>query len=534
MIRYWLLVIGLWFSLFQTKDLKRIDVLQSRMKTIILTTLNSRYSHSSLGLRYLYANLKELKKEAEILEFVINSSVQTIAEQILEHNPKIIGIAVYIWNALDVCELVKTIKKVSPNTIVVLGGPEVSFQPLRVNFDLADYIICGEGEISFYTLCKELLNKSCQQPRIITSSKVDFQNIVLPYDEYTDFDIKNRHIYVEMARGCPYECEFCLSSIDKKMRYLSVDVFLNEIEKLWQRGARNFKFIDRTFNIKISYAQAILNYFLTKKESYFLHFEVIPDNFPNELRALIKQFKEGSLQLEVGIQTLNLDVAKEIKRNLNIPKIKENLQFLSKETYAHMHIDLIIGLPGESIESFGKNLNELYALCSGEIQVGILKKLSGTTLNRHDEIYGMVYNDSPPYDILKNDLIDFSLMQTMKRFARFWDIVYNSGNFQKTTALLFQDGKVYENFFDLSQWLYKRSESTYKISLDRMAQFLFEYMSQKHEKEQLAHTILEDVMKVGGRKIPPFLKKIIPQHYDVAQKNVSKTNKRQQIRNGEK
>jgi hypothetical protein len=124
-------------------------------------------------------------------------------------------------------------------------------------------------------------------------------------------------------------------------------------------------------------------------------------------------------------------------------------------------------------------------------------------------------------------------MQTMKRFARFWDIVYNSGNFQKTTALLFQDGKVYENFFDLSQWLYKRSESTYKISLDRMAQFLFEYMSQKHEKEQLAHTILEDVMKVGGRKIPPFLKKIIPQHYDVAQKNVSKTNKRQQIRNSE-
>lgn len=375
MIRYWLLVIGLWFSLFQTKDLKRIDVLQSRMKTIILTTLNSRYSHSSLGLRYLYANLKELKKEAEILEFVINSQVQTIAEQLLEHNPKIIGIAVYIWNALDVCELVKTIKKVSPRTMIVLGGPEVSYQPLRVNFDLADYIICGEGEISFYTLCKELLSQTCQQPRVILSSPVDFQNIVLPYDEYTSLDINHRHIYVEMARGCPYECEFCLSSIDKKMRYLDINVFLNEIEKLWQRGARNFKFIDRTFNIKISYAQAILSYFLNKEEEYFLHFEVIPDNFPPELKALIKQFKEGSLQLEVGIQTLNLNVAKEIKRNLNLAKIKENLQFLSQETHAHMHIDLIIGLPGESIESFGKNLDKLYALCTGEIQVGILKTL---------------------------------------------------------------------------------------------------------------------------------------------------------------
>ncbi|AXX89588.1 B12-binding domain-containing radical SAM protein [Arcobacter suis] len=500
------------------------------MKNIILTTLNARYSHTSLGLRYLIANLKELKEQTEILEFVINSSIQTIAEQILEKKPKIIGIATYIWNAFDVGELVKTIKKVSPETIVVLGGPEVSYTPLRVNFDMADYIICGEGEVSFYNLCKELLDGTCTQPRTITSPKVDLENIVLPYDDYTDFDIKNRHIYVENARGCPFECEFCLSSIETKMRYLDIDVFLAEIEKLWVRGARSFKFIDRTFNIKISYAKAILNYFLAKEEEYFLHFEVIPDNFPEELRDLIKQFKKGCLQLEVGIQTLNLDVAKEIHRNLKIDKIKDNLSFLSQETHAHMHIDLIIGLPSETIESFGKNLNQLYTLSTGEIQVGILKKLSGTTLARHDKIYGMVYNDSPPYDILKNDLISFSLMQEMKRFARFWDIVYNSGNFQKTTTLLFEDGKVFENFFDLSKWLYKRSESTYKISLDRMAEFLFEYMSTKYEKELLANTILEDVMKVGGRKIPPFLKKIIPSNYDFAQKEVSKANKRQLVR----
>ncbi|MDY3201160.1 MAG: DUF4080 domain-containing protein [Arcobacter sp.] len=500
------------------------------MKNIILTTLNARYSHTSLALRYLYANLKELKEEAKILEFVINSSNQTIAEQILEHKPKIVGIAVYIWNASDVAELVQTIKKVSPQTIVVLGGPEVSYTPLRVNFDMADYIITGEGEVSFYNLCFDILNGNCKETRVINSPKVDLENIVLPYDDYTDFDIKNRHIYVEMARGCPFECEFCLSSIDTKMRYLSIEVFLEEIDKLWQRGARNFKFIDRTFNIKISYAKAILNYFLEKKEEYFLHFEVIPDNFPEELRELIKQFKAGSLQLEVGIQTLNLDVAKEIHRNLRIDKIKDNLKFLSTQTHAHMHIDLIIGLPSETIESFGKNLDLLYTLSTGEIQVGILKKLSGTTLDRHDKVYGMVYSDLPPYDILQNDLIDFSLMQEMKRFARFWDIVYNSGNFQKTTALLFEDGKVFENFYDLSKWLYRRSESTYKISLDRMAEFLFEYMSVKFDKEKIANIILEDVMKVGGRKIPPFLKKIIPENYDFAQKEVSKANKRQVLR----
>ena len=505
-------------------------MLQSRMKNIILTTLNARYSHTSLALRYLYANLKELKENAKILEFVINSSNQTIAEQILEHKPKIVGIAVYIWNATDVAELVQTIKKVSPETIVVLGGPEVSYKPLRVNFDMADYIITGEGEVSFYNLCKDILDGNCKEPRVINSPKVDLENIVLPYDDYTDFDIKNRHIYVEMARGCPFECEFCLSSIDTKMRYLSIEVFLEQIDKLWQRGARNFKFIDRTFNIKISYAKAILNYFLEKDEDYFLHFEVIPDNFPQELRELIKKFKAGSLQLEVGIQTLNLDVAKEIHRNLRIDKIKDNLKFLSQETHAHMHIDLIIGLPSETIESFGKNLDLLYTLSTGEIQVGILKKLSGTTLDRHDKIYGMVYSDLPPYDILKNDLISFEQMQELKRFARFWDIVYNSGNFQKTTALLFEDGKVFENFYNLSKWLYRRSESTYKISLDRMAEFLFEYMSAKFDKEKIANIILEDVMKVGGRKIPPFLKKIIPENYDFAQKDVSKANKRQELR----
>lgn len=500
------------------------------MKKIILTTLNSRYSHTSLALRYLYANLKELKQDAKILEFVINSSNQTIVEQILETEPKIVGIATYIWNALDVSEIVRIIKQVSPKTIVILGGPEVSHTPFRVNFDLADYIISGEGEVSFYELCKDIFEENFSKPRFIKSQKVDFENIVLPYDDYTSFDIENRHIYIESARGCPYSCEFCLSSIDLAMRYLNLDIFLNEIDKLWRRGVRSFKFIDRTFNIKISYAKAILEYFLEKNEDYFLHFEVIPDNFPPELRELLKRFKAGALQLEIGIQTFNLDVAKNIKRNLKIDKIKDNLKFLSQETNAHLHIDLIVGLPGESIESFGKNLDMLYRLTTGEIQLGILKKLSGTTLNRHDEIYGMVYSELPPYDILKNDLISFILMQDMKRFVRFWDIIYNSGNFQKSSKLLFKDGKVFENFFDFSKWLYTRSESTYKISLDRMAQYLFEYLSKFYDKDLLINTILEDIMAVEGRKIPPFLKKFKVYEKQFIQVELNKANKRQQLR----
>ena len=496
-------------------------------KNIILTTLNSRFSHSSLSLRYLFANLKELKDEAKILEFVINSQNQTIVEEILEYKPKIVLISTYIWNAQDVAEIVKYIKLISPNTIVALGGPEISHLPHRVDFQMADYFMFGEGEISVYNLCKNILGGIRPKDKIIQAKPVEFDKIALPYDYYTDFDIKNRHIYIESSRGCPFTCEFCLSSIDSSMRYLPIDIFLSEIDKLWNRGARNYKFIDRTFNLKISYAKAILDYFLAKDEDYFLHFEVIPDNFPPELRELLKKFKAGSLQLEVGIQTLNLDVAKNINRNLKIDKIKENLAFLSSKTNAHMHIDLIVGLPSETIDSFAQNLNLLYTLSSGEIQIGILKKLSGTTLNRHDELHGMVYNPNPPYDILQNNLIPFELMQDMKRFARFWDIVYNSGNFVKTSKLLFKDGKVFENFFDFSKWIYKRSESTFKISLDRVAEYLFEYLSRDYEEEILVKTILDDVMMIEGRKIPPFLKKYKKYEKDFIQIEQSRANKRQ-------
>jgi len=500
------------------------------MKEIILTTLNSRFSHTSLSIRYLFANLQELQSSAKILEFVINSQNQTIAEEILEHSPRIVGISTYIWNAYDVAEIVKYIKLISPHTIIILGGPEISHLPHRVDFSKADYFIFGEGENSFYTLCKDIFQNKRPKEKIIKSAYVEFDKIALPYDFYTDFDIKNRHIYIESSRGCPFSCEFCLSSIDANMRYLPLEVFLKEIDKLWQRGARSYKFIDRTFNLKISFSKSILEYFLQKEEDYFLHFEVIPDNFPPELRELLKRFKAGSLQLEVGIQTLNLDVAKQINRNLRFEKIKENLAFLDKETKAHVHIDLIVGLPSESINSFRNNLDLLYTLSRGEIQIGILKKLSGTTLNRHDEVFGMVYNPNPPYDILKNDLIDFSLMQDMKRFARFWDIVYNSGNFIKTSRLLFKNGKVFDGFFAFSKWLYKRSESTYKISLDRVAEYLFEYLLQDYEEEFLIFAILDDVMAVEGRKIPPFLKRYKKYERDFIQVESNKANKRQILR----
>lgn len=212
-------------------------------KSIVLTTLNARYTHASLALRYLYANLGELKNEALIEEFIINEDMQRVAESILANEPRIVGIGAYIWNAEDVKELISVIKKVSPNTLIVLGGPEASHLPHRVDFSAADFVISGEGEEVFAALCKKLLGGETPSERYIKAPAVNIKQTAMPYDYYTDEDLAHRYLYVEASRGCPFECEFCLSSIDEKVRYFDTDALMGEIDGVWERGGRRFKFV---------------------------------------------------------------------------------------------------------------------------------------------------------------------------------------------------------------------------------------------------------------------------------------------------
>ena len=495
---------------------------------IILTTLNSRFTHSAIGLRYLYANMNELQNKTQILEFSINDAIQTIAEKLLYDSPDIIGLGVYIWNVSEVAELIHIIKKVSPDTKIILGGPEVTYEPFRVNLDDADYIIQGEGDTAFYELCKDIQEGTTNE-RIIKMTLPKLKELKLPYEYYSDDDIKNRYIYVEISRGCPFECEFCLSSMDEKVRAFNLEEILEEFEKLWVRGARNFKFVDRTFNLNMKAANAILDFFLSKKPPYFAHFEVIPDHFPASLRSKIKQFPDGALQLEIGIQTLNLEVAKNVSRILKLDKIEENIAFLENETTAHIHLDLIVGLPGESLDSFGDNLDQLMSMSSCEIQIGILKKLSGTYIKRHDEDFQMHYSDIPPYDILKNSDLSFNDIQIMKRFARFWDLTYNSGNFKKSIELLWKDESVYKNFYVFGLWIYEQTDSTWKISLQRLGELLFGYLTEvkQLETQDVADAMLDDMMKLKGRAIPPYLKPYAGDFIQNAKIGTSGFNKRQ-------
>lgn len=477
------------------------------MPDIIITTLNARYIHASLGARYLYANMGDLQASTEIQEYIINARPIDIAEKLLESSPKIIGLGVYIWNTQQVTELAALIKTIAPETILVLGGPEISYETEKQTlFQYADYVITGLADLAFAELCSQIINKEPPAEKIINAPTVKLDQIKLPYDYFTDEDITNRVIYVEASRGCPFKCEFCLSSLDKTAWPFDLDEFLSHLENLYNRGVRQFKFVDRTFNLKIETSIKILTFFLDRMDdSLFLHFELIPDHLPEKLKEIIKKFPAGSLQFEIGIQSFDDVTQQVISRKQDNDKTNENIEWLVNQTTAHLHTDLIVGLPGETIESFATGFDQLIKLKPHEIQVGILKRLRGTPIIRHTFNYQMRYNPIAPYNILSNNVIDFHNMQRMSRFSRYWDMIANSGRFKKSLPLILGDTP-FKNFLTLSDWLFATSTQTHKISLNKLFSYLYDVMTTElNIPEQIAtESLIKDFNLSGLKGSPAF------------------------------
>ena len=506
------------------------------MPDILLATLNAKYIHASFGLRYLLANLGRLRARAHLLEFDINQRPVDIAEALLAQNPRIIGLGVYIWNVAPTTEVVAALKRIRPDLIVILGGPEVSHETGQQEIvRLADHVITGEADLKFAEVCAQLLDGRVGSPppagspteerrarsdapyptvpKIIPAELPDFSHLSLPYDLYDAQDIAQRILYVEASRGCPFSCEFCLSSLDVPVRAVDLPTILGAMQKLLDRGAKQFKFVDRTFNLSVPTSRAILEFFLARHQpGNFYHFEMIPDRLPEALREIIAKFPAGTLQFEVGIQTFNPQVAGLISRRQDYARLADNFHFLREQTGVHLHADLIVGLPGETVESFGAGFSQLIALHPQEIQIGILKRLRGTPIVRHDAEWQMVYNAHPPYEILQTKLIDFATMQTLRRFARYWDLVGNSGNFVETTPLIWSgDASPFLSFLRWSGWLHARVQRTDAIALARLMESLFVFLT---DEVKLAPGVVAEKMwrdyQRGGRHDPPeFLRKFL-------------------------
>jgi radical SAM superfamily enzyme YgiQ (UPF0313 family) len=501
------------------------------MSDIVLSTLNAKYIHASFGLRYLLANLGALQSRAVLLEFDINQRPLDIAEILLAQNPKIIGLGVYIWNVVETTEVLATLKRIRPDIIVILGGPEVSHETDKQEIvRLADHVITGEADLKFAEVCQAILNRDVPLtrpgghplpigrgeglPKIIPAELPDFSRLALPYEFYDAKDIAHRVIYVEASRGCPFTCEFCLSSLDVPVRAVNLELFLGEMQKLLDRGVTQFKFVDRTFNLNLNTSRAILEFFLARHQAgNFYHFEMIPDRLPEALRETITKFPPGTVQFEVGIQTFNPAVGKLISRKQDYAKLDDNLNWLRANTGVHVHADLIVGLPGEDLASFGAGFDQLIALRPQEIQVGILKRLRGTPIIRHDSEWQMVYHPLPPYEILQTKLIDFATMQRLRRFAKYWDLIGNSGNFVATTPLIWSHAaSPFESFLRWSDWLFRRLNRTDTIALARLMELLLEYLTTevKLDPRLAAESLWQDYQRAGRKDKPGFLAAHIP------------------------
>ena len=480
------------------------------MPDILLATLNAKYIHAAFGLRYLLANLGELRGRAALAEFDINQHTHDIVEAILAANPRILGLGVYIWNVAQTTEVVEMLKRLRPELLIVLGGPEVSYETAgQAIVARADFVITGEADVKFAEICGQLLAGKLPATKIIAAELPELARLALPYELYSAEDLAHRVVYVEASRGCPFTCEFCLSSLDIPVRAVPLPALLEALGRLLERGLRQFKFVDRTFNLNLATSRAILEFFLERwRDGLFLHFEMIPDRLPGALRELIAKFPPGALQFEVGIQTFDDATAHNISRRQDYAKLADNFKFLREHTGVHIHADLIVGLPGESLESFGAGFDRLVRLGPQEIQVGILKRLRGTPIIRHDAEWGMVYHASPPYEILANRLLDFATLQRLRRFARYWDLVANSGNFLATTPWLWTEGgSPFAEFLRFSDWIFARIGKRHGIALDRLAGLLFEFLTTVSGRGAagVAEAMWRDWQRAGRFDPPAFL-----------------------------
>jgi len=457
------------------------------MKDIILTAINAKWIHPSLALRLLKANLGAFEERCDIIEFALRQPLGEKIRALLDAFPpdgkrRILGVSVSIWNHAQTIELLKELfKEWQERPAVVLGGPEVSHLPPDARiFQYADYIIRGEGETAFRELCETILSGNDRvgkdsagqdkfyAPRQSSACKNTIE-IKPAYYLYTDEDIKKKLIYVESSRGCPFGCEFCLSASDKNVHEFPLDQFLSEMDILIRRGVKTFKFLDRSFNINMPRALRIIDFFLEKinHHAFIVHFEMVPSLFPKELREKLVLFPPDTLRLEIGIQTLNSEVSARIGRPSNPEKELEALRFLSENTNAVIHADLIAGLPGEDLASFGEGFDKLWKALSlsirnkcqsPEIQPGILKLLPGALIIHQNKEFGMRYSKDPPYEVIETSAMSADDIRRVKNFARFWELLVNRKMIKMPI-----NKPVFNEFIELSSLLLRHFDKNWGI-----------------------------------------------------------------------
>ena len=428
---------------------------------VVLTTLNSKFIHSCLAIRYLKSYVANITN-VEIREYTINQNLDFIASDLYKIQADIIGFSTYIWNLRETLEICKILKIVNPKLKIILGGPEVSYDGEKVLKDnpFIDFVVYGEGEETFKELIECLIASNMDYTNIkgliysqgnsifVNPSRpliTDLNTIPSPYKDIED-EFQNKIVYFESSRGCPFNCKFCLSSTIKGVRYFDIDRVKEELGNLIDGKVRQVKFVDRTFNANKRYAMEIMNYIISKNpKNINFHFEVTAHLLDDEMLDFLSTVKEGLFQFEIGVQSTNTDTIEAIGRITDFNKLRDVTKKIKSFKNIHQHLDLIAGLPFEGYNIFEKSFNDVYEIKPEKIQLGFLKLLKGSELRKSQGMYGYKYLDVPPYEVLENDYLEYGEVIKLKSIAELVDKYYNEGYFEHSIEYIIKN--YYQNPF---------------------------------------------------------------------------------------
>lgn len=441
---------------------------------ILLCALNSKYIHSNLAVHLLqayvldsqeYENMPdEDKPEIEITEYTINNQMEDILADIYLKKPDVAAFSCYIWNWEYTRSIIRDLHKVLPDTDIWVGGPEVTFDACKVLQENQDIlgVMRGEGEgtfaelaISYYGTGAKSLDKingitARAGDRILTTPerallKMDDVPFIYNNDNIHEFD--NKIIYYETSRGCPFSCSYCLSSVDRRVRFRSLGKVYDELQFFLDHRVPQVKFVDRTFNIDHEHSMGILTYIKEHDNGITnFHFEIAGDILTDDELDIMSEMRPGLIQLEIGVQSVNPDTIKAINRVMNLVRLKQTVSRINGMKNIHQHLDLIAGLPNEDYESFKISFNEVYAMRPSQLQLGFLKVLKGAPMHESAGNYGIVYKSNTPYEVLKTNWITYDEILRLKNIEEMVELYYNSHQFSQTIKVL---ERAFDTAFDM-------------------------------------------------------------------------------------
>lgn len=490
---------------------------------VILASLNSKYVHSNLAIRYLKEYCCEYNEglEISIKEYTINDNLMDVSMELLIENPDVIVFSCYIWNIEQTLKICSTLKEINGSLRIILGGPEVSYDSKEIMREnsFIDFIIQGEGEVTLAETLKTLKNneKNLNIQGLIYRDKEniivnpprkliqDLNIIPFPYRN----EIPDKIVYYEASRGCPFNCAYCLSSTLKGVRYFNIDRVKKDLKYFIDNKVKLVKFVDRTFNSNKKFAADILDFLIKNKDETKFHFEIAADILDDEILQLLSTAPKELFQFEVGVQTTNPEVLKNINRIMNFEKIKENISKIKDFGNIHCHLDLIAGLPGESFDSFKNSFDMCMEIKPDVLQLGFLKVLKGCKIYYDKDVYGIKNINFPPYQVLSTKDISLDEMDKLLKFEEVFESYYNSGIFKITMdyILSLAESK-FDTLFEFCEYLYYNDYFKRKFDLSDRFKLLFDFAKEKYDYEILKDLMLHDFL-INTKKstVPIFLKR---------------------------